>query len=175
MIWLVIELLTRELGSRLTPINMTQVRGLTVQLPIDMADSKKKCRQYNANYINYGFIPSPINTTLPMCLLCDQVFSNEAMKPSRLQDHLIKKHPDKASKDPAYFKSHWPPTWCGGDGHVPYLWLASVVDNTWTAFPSVVGESSPSPPRFPHVVSCRAGIQPSTAHAVKIPQPPKLG
>ncbi|XP_030298040.1 zinc finger BED domain-containing protein 5-like [Sparus aurata] len=70
-----------------------------------MAENKKKCRQYNANYINYGFIPSPANVHLPMCLLCEQVFSNEAMKPSRLQEHLSKKHPDKASKDSAYFQS----------------------------------------------------------------------
>ena len=35
-----------------------------------------------------------------MCLLCDHIFSNEAMKPSRLQEHLFKNHPDKASKDP---------------------------------------------------------------------------
>ncbi|KAK0130806.1 SCAN domain-containing protein 3 [Merluccius polli] len=48
-----------------------------------MAENKKKCRQYNATYINYGFIPSATNVHLPMCLLCQQVFSNEAMKPSR--------------------------------------------------------------------------------------------
>lgn len=39
-----------------------------------------------------------------MCLLCQQVFSNEAMKPSRLKEHLTKIHPDKASKDVAYFQ-----------------------------------------------------------------------
>ncbi|KAE9522795.1 hypothetical protein AGLY_016836 [Aphis glycines] len=30
-----------------------------------------------------------------MCLICNKVFSNEAMKPSRLQEHLQKVHPDK--------------------------------------------------------------------------------
>ena len=70
-----------------------------------MAESKKKCRQYNIEYINYGFIPSPTNIHLPMCLICEQVFSNEAMKPSRLKDHLNKIHPDKASKGTAYFQA----------------------------------------------------------------------
>lgn len=70
-----------------------------------MATNKKKCRQYSVDYINFGFIPSPTNVQLPMCLLCEQVFSNEAMKPSRLKDHLNKMHPDKASHDAAYFNT----------------------------------------------------------------------
>ncbi|XP_041963280.1 protein ZBED8-like [Alosa sapidissima] len=70
-----------------------------------MAANKKKCRQYSVDYINFGFIPSPTNVQLPMCLLCEQVFSNEAMKPSRLKDHLNKMHPDKASHDVAYFNA----------------------------------------------------------------------
>ncbi|KFD50461.1 hypothetical protein M514_08688 [Trichuris suis] len=40
-----------------------------------------------------------------MCLLCNRVFSNESMKPSRLKEHLAKIHPDKAGKDFNYFKS----------------------------------------------------------------------
>jgi len=40
---------------------------------------------------------------LPMCLLCNKVFSNEAMKPSRLQEHLHKVHPDKQNKGLSFF------------------------------------------------------------------------
>ncbi|XP_070408073.1 zinc finger BED domain-containing protein 5-like [Nothobranchius furzeri] len=69
-----------------------------------MAQNKKKCRQYNVDYLRYGFIPSPTNPQLPMCLLCEQVFSNKAMKPSRLKEHLPKMHPDKASKELNYFQ-----------------------------------------------------------------------
>nr|XP_054592103.1 zinc finger BED domain-containing protein 5-like [Nothobranchius furzeri] len=69
-----------------------------------MAQNKKKCRQYNVDYLRYGFIPSPTNPQLPMCLLCEQVFSNKAMKPSRLKEHLSKMHPDKASKELNYFQ-----------------------------------------------------------------------
>ena len=62
-------------------------------------DSKKKCRQYSADYIKYGFVKSPCNEQLPMCLLCDQVFSNEGMKPSRIIVHLKSRHGDKSDND----------------------------------------------------------------------------
>ncbi|KRZ51740.1 Exocyst complex component 3 [Trichinella nativa] len=39
------------------------------------------------------------NMSLPMCLICEKVFSNEAMKPSRLLEHWRKVHEDKAKKD----------------------------------------------------------------------------
>lgn len=70
-----------------------------------MSEAKKKRRQYNAEYIKYGFIENKsTNPTSPMCLLCQKTFSNEAMKPSRLQDHLNKKHADKKNKNVAFFQ-----------------------------------------------------------------------
>ena len=68
-------------------------------------DSKKKCRQYSADYIKYGFVKSPCNEQLPMCLLCDQVFSNEGMKPSRIIVHLKSRHGDKSDNDVEFFKN----------------------------------------------------------------------
>lgn len=67
--------------------------------------TKKKCRQYSVEYLKYGFVAAPHNQQQPMCLLCDRVFSNEAMKPSRLLEHLKKMHSDKADKNLAYFQS----------------------------------------------------------------------
>ncbi|GCC24501.1 hypothetical protein chiPu_0002902 [Chiloscyllium punctatum] len=67
--------------------------------------SKKKCRQHSMDYLRYGFIQSPSNKQLPLCLLCEQSFSNEAMKPSHLIKHLEKKHSDKKDKDLAYFQT----------------------------------------------------------------------
>lgn len=69
-----------------------------------MSEAKKKRRQYSAEYIKYGFIENPTNPSSPMCLLCQKTFSNEAMKPSRLQDHLNKMHSDKKDKNVAYFQ-----------------------------------------------------------------------
>ena len=40
-----------------------------------------------------------------MCLVCEKNFSNEAMKPSRLLEHLQKIHPDKSGKILAFFHS----------------------------------------------------------------------
>ncbi|KRX47487.1 SCAN domain-containing protein 3 [Trichinella murrelli] len=47
-----------------------------------------------------------------MCLICEKVFSNEAMKPSRLLEHWRKVHEDKAKKDFHFetFKFHARPT-----------------------------------------------------------------
>jgi hypothetical protein len=46
--------------------------------------SKKKCRQYRLEYLKFGIIRAPINKHLPNCLICEKVYFNEAMKPSRL-------------------------------------------------------------------------------------------
>lgn len=70
-----------------------------------MSASKKKCRQYNVEYLKYGFIQSPTNNTLPMCLICHKILSNEAMKPSRLDEHLTKIHPNKKDKNLSYFQT----------------------------------------------------------------------
>ncbi|CAH2013147.1 unnamed protein product [Acanthoscelides obtectus] len=39
-----------------------------------------------------------------MCPLCNKVLGNDAMKPSKLQDHLRRCHPDKTEKDLKYFQ-----------------------------------------------------------------------
>ncbi|XP_067417820.1 SCAN domain-containing protein 3-like [Emydura macquarii macquarii] len=70
-----------------------------------MAEAKKKCRQYSIDYLKFGFIPSLSDKHLPMCLLCNKVLSNDAMKPSKLEDHLRRLHPDKTGKDLTYFKT----------------------------------------------------------------------
>ena len=40
-----------------------------------------------------------------MCVFCNNSFSNEAMKPSRLAEHLKKKHSDKVDRTRAYFEN----------------------------------------------------------------------
>lgn len=64
---------------------------------------KKVCRQYSTDYLKFGFITSPANLQLPMCLTCEKTFSNEAMKPSRLLEHQKKIHPHMLDKDLAYY------------------------------------------------------------------------
>ena len=66
---------------------------------------KKKCRQYRVEYLKDGFRPAPKIQQQPMCLLDEKVFSNEAMKPSRLLDHLKRIQSNKADKNLEYFQS----------------------------------------------------------------------
>ena len=66
--------------------------------------NKKKYRQYSVEYLKFGFSESILNKTKPYCLICNKEFSNEAMKPSRLIDHLRKAHPGKFSKPIEYFE-----------------------------------------------------------------------
>ena len=66
--------------------------------------AKKKCRQYSVEYLAFGFIESPQNTTMPMCLLCMTSLSNESMRPSKLKKHLETAHKDKKDKPLDFFK-----------------------------------------------------------------------
>lgn len=69
-----------------------------------MNSSKKKVRQYMTDYLKIGFIEAPHDCRLPMCLLCHQTLSNEAMKYGRLLQHFNAKHSDKSSKPLSYFQ-----------------------------------------------------------------------
>ncbi|KAK4319477.1 hypothetical protein Pmani_009580 [Petrolisthes manimaculis] len=67
--------------------------------------AKKKCRQYSQKYMKYGLTTSLTNDTMPLCLLCEKTFSNDAMKPAKMKDHLERVHSDKKNKDLDYFKT----------------------------------------------------------------------
>ncbi len=45
-------------------------------------------RNYNEDYLKYGVIKSPVDSDLPLCLICLKTFSNEGMKFSTLLNHL---------------------------------------------------------------------------------------
>ena len=49
--------------------------------------------------LKFGFTTALHDATRPMCLGCGSIFSKEAMKPSRLQDHLHRMHPNKIGSD----------------------------------------------------------------------------
>lgn len=69
-----------------------------------MTANKKKCTQYSVPYLKYVFIQATTNIILPMCLICHKILSNEAMKPSRLQNHLTRVHTDQKDKNLSYFQ-----------------------------------------------------------------------
>lgn len=66
--------------------------------------AKKECRQYSQLYLKYEFIASVTDDTMPMCLLCEKTFSDDAMKPAMIKDHLERGHSDKKNKDLDHFR-----------------------------------------------------------------------
>lgn len=67
--------------------------------------TKVVTRGYNVDYLKYGFITSPNDERQPLCLICKKTFSNEAMKPSRMKEHLQRVHPEKQNSDIIYFRN----------------------------------------------------------------------
>lgn len=68
-----------------------------------MKDETKKNRKYQPSYLSYGFIAALHNHSMPFCLLCQKQFSNEAMKPSKLLDHLKRRHREYEDKPLDFF------------------------------------------------------------------------
>ena len=50
-------------------------------------------RQYDEKYLEFGFTVAPVNEQCPqpLCLVCSQILSNDAMKPSKLIRHFHSK------------------------------------------------------------------------------------
>ena len=67
--------------------------------------NRKVHRLYNDDYLKFGFhwtgetqIPSPL------CVVCGQTLSNEAMVPSKMKRHLTTNHPNLQTKNVDYFQ-----------------------------------------------------------------------
>lgn len=55
--------------------------------------SSAKKHKYNDDYIKYGFVSiNQSGIDQPQCVICYEVLSNDAMRPSRLERHLSTKH-----------------------------------------------------------------------------------
>ena len=68
------------------------------------SNAKRKFRAFLVDYIKFGIVPCQSNIQIPMSLLCKKILANEAMKRSRLKDHLTSFYPDKAEKPISFFK-----------------------------------------------------------------------
>lgn len=66
----------------------------------------KILRKYNSNYLKFGFIQEPDSDLhpRPLCVVCSDILSNDAMKPSKLERHFQSKHKDLANKPIEYFE-----------------------------------------------------------------------
>ena len=65
-----------------------------------------KKRKYSEDYLQYGFTDAIGNgQVVPQCIVCFQVLSNDALRPTRLQCHLQTKHSCHQDKPLAFFQS----------------------------------------------------------------------
>lgn len=66
----------------------------------------KVTRKYNLDYLKFGFIQEPGSDLYPrpLGIVCSEILSNDAMKPSKLERHLQSKHKDLVSKPIEYFE-----------------------------------------------------------------------
>ena len=64
-----------------------------------------KSRKYSESYLKMGFTSVlDDGKENPQCVLCYTVLSNEAMKPSKLNRHLLQKDPKHVEKDLNFFE-----------------------------------------------------------------------
>ncbi|XP_042912693.1 SCAN domain-containing protein 3-like [Parasteatoda tepidariorum] len=62
-------------------------------------------RQYHESYLKYGFVGTgDSHKPKPLCIVCGDQLSNDAMKPSKLLRHLNAKHPGLKDKSLEYFE-----------------------------------------------------------------------
>lgn len=71
------------------------------------AKQKRKClRKYSDEYLGLGFYWTGSEAEqLPLCLVCSETLSNEALKPCKLRRHLQTKHGEYANKPLQFFKN----------------------------------------------------------------------
>ena len=62
--------------------------------------------QYDKKYLEFGFTLAPGNEQCPqlLCLVCSQILSNDARKPSKLVRHFHSKYSDLKGKPLEYFE-----------------------------------------------------------------------
>jgi len=65
-------------------------------------ERKRKWRKYDPEYISFGLIAVGTGADLPLCVVCLQTLSSDAMKPAKLMRHLTMMHLDVDSKPKEY-------------------------------------------------------------------------
>lgn len=91
--------------SELEPATLSE-SNLNISIPRSSTSKEfiLKKRTYLESYLSYGFSwNNDADNPRPMCLVCGETLSNEAMVPSKLKRHLATKHPGVSQKPGSYF------------------------------------------------------------------------
>lgn len=56
---------------------------------------KQEFRKHSIGICNLVLVSPTNERVVPLCLICEQIFSNETMKPPRMKEHFIKEKPEK--------------------------------------------------------------------------------
>ncbi|XP_044285324.1 zinc finger MYM-type protein 6-like [Varanus komodoensis] len=86
------------------------VKMKCVDTPVGATETKKRkanfVRHYNKEYLKLGFTVAPGSeqSPRPLCVVCSEILSNDAMKPSKLARHLRSKHNDLIDKPAEFFE-----------------------------------------------------------------------
>lgn len=84
----------------------TDVSSATSKHDTEKPQNKPKRRKYSSDYLALGFTyVGAENEQLPLCVVCSEILSNEALKPIKLRRHLETKHSEYASKPIEFFEN----------------------------------------------------------------------
>lgn len=84
----------------------TDVSSATSEHDTEKPQNKPKRRKYSSDYLALGFTyVGAENEQLPLCVVCSEILSNEALKPIKLRRHLETKHSEYASKPIEFFEN----------------------------------------------------------------------
>jgi hypothetical protein len=80
--------------------------GASCSKQSDLIQKMTKCRKYDVEYSSMVFTCAGSgHEQQPKCVLCYELLSNEAMKPSELRRHLESKHKEDATKPIEFLKN----------------------------------------------------------------------
>jgi hypothetical protein len=92
--------------DRWLKLKRKNTEGVSCSKQSDLIQKITKCRKYDVEYLSMNLTcAGSEHEQQPQCVLCYELLSNEAMKPSKLRRHLKSKHKEHATKSIEFLKN----------------------------------------------------------------------